>query len=57
MNINRDNVEDGKYHIMTKYLFSDVNKGVVRNRGCMHRLIDCLPRSLTHLVPFSLSLG
>ena len=49
--------EDGKYHIMTKYLFSDVNKGVVRNRGCMHRLIDWLPRSLTHLVPFSLSLG
>lgn len=36
--------EDGKYHIMTKYLFSDVNKGVVRNRGCMHRLIDWLPK-------------
>ena len=32
------------YHIMSKYLFSDVNKGVVRNRGCMHRLIDWLPK-------------
>ena len=29
---------------MSKYLFSDVNKGVVRNRGCMHRLIDWLPK-------------
>ena len=36
--------EDSNYHIMSKYLFSDVNKGVVRNRGCMHRLIDWLPK-------------
>lgn len=27
-----------------KYVFSDVNGGVVQNRGCMHRLIDWLPK-------------
>lgn len=27
-----------------KYVFSDVNGGVVQNRGCMHRLADWLPK-------------
>ena len=36
--------ENDKAKILSKYLFSDVTKGVVRNRGCMHRLIDWLPK-------------
>ena len=29
---------------MIKYVFSDVNGGVVNNRGCMHRMVDWLPK-------------
>lgn len=39
-----DTDDEDKTKILSKYLFSDVTKGVVRNRGCMHRLIDWLPK-------------
>lgn len=32
--------------LMTKYLFSDINGGVVRNRGCMKQLVNWLPKML-----------
>ena len=34
----------GNKRKMIKYVFSDVNGGVVNNRGCMHRMVDWLPK-------------
>ena len=38
-----------------KYLFSDVNKGIPKHRGCMKRLLQWLPRMLITFGSFSLA--
>ena len=42
--ISQKNSSEENVRFITKYLFSDINGGVVKNIGCMHRIIDWLPK-------------
>ncbi len=42
--ISQKNASENNVRFITKYLFSDINGGVVDNIGCMHRIVDWLPK-------------
>ena len=42
--ISQKNASEKNVRFITKYLFSDINGGIVENIGCMHSIVDWLPK-------------